>query len=68
LTEQRTYPPLNLTKRRRPQRKRLFNRRRPRPRCSNRGCPWIQSHVGKTTVMLVKIRGPSSIQVDGGQL
>src|SRR6202048_4791003 len=31
LIEQRTYPFLDLTKRRRPQRKRLFNRRWPRP-------------------------------------
>src|SRR6202521_5633718 len=42
LIEQRTYPFLDLTKRRRPQRKRLFNRRWPRPRSSNHGCPWIQ--------------------------
>jgi transposase len=28
--------------RRRPQRKRLFNRRCRRPRSSNHGCPWIQ--------------------------
>src|SRR3981081_1675393 len=42
LCEQRTYPLLDLSKRRRPQRKRLFNRRGPRPRSSNHGCPWIQ--------------------------
>src|SRR3981081_1479562 len=42
LPEQRTYPFLDITKRRRPQRKRLFNRRWPRPRSSNHGCPWIQ--------------------------
>src|SRR3977135_1841170 len=42
LPEQRTYPLLDLSKRRRPQRKRLFNRRCPRPRSSNHGCPWIQ--------------------------
>ena len=42
LLEQRTYPPLDLPKRRRPQRKRLLNRRGPRPRSSNHGCPWIQ--------------------------
>src|SRR5450755_224274 len=42
LIEQRTYPFLDITKRRRPQRKRLFNRRWPRPRSSNHGCPWIQ--------------------------
>ena len=52
LPEQRTYPFLDLTKRRRPQRKRLFNRRYPRPRCSNHGCPWIQNLVRKATVML----------------
>ena len=39
LLEQRTYPLLDLTKRRRPQRKRLFNRRHSRPRSSNHGCP-----------------------------
>ena len=43
LPEQRTYPLLDLTKRRRPQRKRLFNRHCLRPRCSNHGCPWIQN-------------------------
>src|SRR5271170_3680319 len=42
LREQWTYPLLNLPKRRRPQRKRLFNRRYTRPRSSNHGCPWIQ--------------------------
>jgi len=42
LPEQWTYPLLDLPKRRRPQRKRLFNRRCLRPRCSNHGCPWIQ--------------------------
>src|SRR5271165_118747 len=42
LTEQRTYPLLNLPKRRRQQRKRLFNRRCLRPRSSNHGRPWIQ--------------------------
>src|SRR5271157_4350200 len=47
LIEQRTYPFLDLTKRRRPQRKRLFNRRRPRPRSSNHGCPWIQKPAEK---------------------
>src|SRR3981081_1448065 len=41
LVEQRTYPLLDLPKRRAPQRKRLFNRRCPRPRSSNHGCPWI---------------------------
>src|SRR5260370_13469170 len=39
LPEQRTYPLLDLPKRRRPQRKRLLNRRCPRPRSSNHGCP-----------------------------
>ena len=52
LTEQRTYPLLDLPKRRRPQRKRLLNRRRPRPRSSNHGCPWIQKSAKKATVML----------------
>src|SRR3979409_2028634 len=52
LPEQRTYPLLDLPKRRRPQRKRLFNRRGPRPRCSNHGCPWIQKPSEKATVML----------------
>src|SRR5450631_3067902 len=52
LIEQRTYPFLDLTKRRRPQRKRLFNRRWPRPRSSNHGCPWIQKPAEKATVVL----------------
>src|SRR5258705_425033 len=39
LREQRTYPLLDLPKRRRPQRKRLLNRRCPRPRSLNHGCP-----------------------------
>src|ERR1700674_4733244 len=52
LIEQRTYPFLDLTKRRRPQRKRLFNRRYPRPRSSNHGCPWIQKPAEKATVVL----------------
>src|ERR1035437_5080477 len=52
LIEQRTYPFLDLTKRRRPQRKRLFNRRWPRPRHSNHGCPWIQKPGEKATVVL----------------
>jgi len=52
LIEQRTYPLLDLTKRRRPQRKRLFNRRCLRPRSSNHGCPWIQKPFEKATVML----------------
>src|SRR5450756_2037319 len=52
LIEQRTYPFLDLTKRRRPQRKRLFNRRHPRPRSSNHGCPWIQKPAEKATVVL----------------
>src|ERR1700730_6279589 len=42
LPEQRTYPLLDLPKRRRPQRKRLLNRRCPRPRSSNHGYPLIQ--------------------------
>src|SRR5229473_684734 len=52
LSEQRTYPLLDLPKRRRPQRKRLLNRRCPRPRSSNHGCPWIQKPVKKANVML----------------
>src|SRR3982075_619809 len=52
LPEQRTYPFLDITKRRRPQRKRLFNRRWPRPRSSNHGCPWIQKPGEKATVVL----------------
>src|SRR6185312_15607655 len=52
LPEQWTYPLLDLPKRRRPQRKRLFNRRCLRPRCSNHGCPWIQKPSAKATIML----------------
>src|SRR3982750_1171535 len=52
LREQRTYPLLDLSKRRRPQRKRRLNRRGPRPRHSNHGCPWIQKPATKATVML----------------
>src|SRR4030081_4053060 len=52
LPEQRTYPLLDLSKRRRPQRKRLFNRRYPRPRSSNHGCPLIHKPSEKATVML----------------
>src|SRR6516164_362037 len=52
LPEQRTYPLLNLPKRRSPQRKRLVNRRCLRPRSSNHGCPWIQKLSEKATVML----------------
>jgi Acetyltransferase (GNAT) domain len=52
LPEQWTYPLLNLPKRRSPQRKRLFNRRCPRPRSSNHGCPWIQKSSERATVML----------------
>src|SRR4029077_19539273 len=56
LREQRTYPLLDLSKRRRPQRKRLLNRRGPRPRHSNHGCPWIQKPAKKATVMLESVR------------
>jgi hypothetical protein len=52
LPEQRMYPRLDLPKRRRPQRKRLFNRRCLRPRSSNHGCPWTQRPSEKATVML----------------
>src|SRR5438105_8490268 len=60
LREQRTYPLLDLSKRRRPQRKRLLNRRGPRPRHSNHGCPWIQKSANKATVMLGQCGGPHS--------
>ena len=53
LLEKRTYPLLDLPKRRSPERKRLFNRRNTRPRCSNHGCPWIQNPSENATVMLV---------------
>src|SRR5438067_11527778 len=52
LREQRTYPFLDLSKRRRPQRKRLLNRRCLRPRLPNHGCPWIQTFPKEATVML----------------
>src|SRR6476619_1851019 len=52
LREQRTYPFLDLSKRRRPQRKRLLNRRCLRPRPPNHGCPWIQTFPKIATVML----------------
>src|SRR6478736_4538861 len=52
LREQRTYPFLDLSKRRRPQRKRLLNRRCLRPRPPNHGCPWIQTFPKSATVML----------------
>src|SRR6476620_5196570 len=52
LREQRTYPFLDLSKRRRPQRKRLLNRRYLRPRHPNHGCPWIQTFPKSATVML----------------
>src|SRR5260370_18379643 len=54
LPEQWTYSLLDLPKRRRPQRKRLFNRRCLRPRCSNHGGPWIQKASQKATVMLAQ--------------
>src|SRR5437868_2207590 len=52
LREQRAYPLLDLAKRRRPQRKRLLNRRCARPRSPNHGCPWIQNSAENATVML----------------
>jgi hypothetical protein len=52
LREQRTYPCLDLPKRRRQQRKRLFYRRCSRPRSPNHGCPWIQKPSDNATVML----------------
>src|ERR1700682_3214691 len=63
LREQRTYPFLDLSKRRRPQRKRLLNRRGPRPRQSNHGCPWIQKSANKATVMLGPAPDPGSRRV-----
>jgi hypothetical protein len=61
LSEQRTSPLLDLPKRRRPQRKRLLNRRSPRPRSSNHGCPSIQKPAKKATVTLVrKISGDAA--------
>ncbi|HEY5126474.1 MAG TPA: hypothetical protein VIJ35_04115, partial [Bradyrhizobium sp.] len=53
------YPFLDLSKRRRPQRKRLLNRRGPRPRSPNHGCPWIQTFPKEATVMLVRRVGPT---------
>src|SRR5207342_1798072 len=55
LCEQRTYPFLDLSKRRRPQRKRLLNRRCLRPRPPNHGYPWIQIPPKKATVMLGRV-------------
>src|SRR5260370_6674500 len=66
LREQRTYPLLDLPKRRRPQRKRLLNRRCPRPRSPNHGCPWIQKPSKNATVMLsCAIAGPAGRATDG---
>src|ERR1700738_4666538 len=62
LPEQRTYPLLDLPKRRRPQRKRLLNRRCLRPRYPNHGCPWIQKPAKKATVMLVRSTCRRAIQ------
>src|SRR5258708_231822 len=62
LPEQRTYPLLDLPKRRRPQRKRLLNRRCPRPRSSNHGCPWIQKPAKKATVLL------GSVEIQDSQI
>src|SRR4029078_9267695 len=58
LREQRTYPFLDLSKRRRPQRKRLLNRRCLRPRPPTHVCPWIQTFSKSATVMLVTPRSP----------
>src|SRR6478672_557858 len=63
LREQRTYPFLDLSKRRRPQRKRLLNRRYLRPRHPNHGCPWIQTFPKSATVMLVA--RPTGTQKNG---
>src|SRR3982075_3506544 len=68
LSEQRTYPLLDLPKRRRPQRKRLLNRRCPRPRSSNHGCPWIQKPVKKATVMLGQTARRELPMIKGRQL
>ncbi len=65
LREQRTYPFLDLAKRRRPQRKRLLNRRCPRPLSSNHGCPLIQKPSESATVMLRGNRaGQHSIRIN----
>src|ERR1700750_1583012 len=56
LLEKRTYPFLDLSKRRRPQRKRLLNRRCLRPRPPTHGCPWIQTFSKSATVMLESVR------------
>ncbi|WP_256469709.1 transposase domain-containing protein [Bradyrhizobium sp. 142] len=64
MREQRTYPFLDLSKRRRPQRKRLLNRRGPRPRHSNHGCPWIQKSANKATVMLTLYLDDGRIEMD----
>jgi len=54
---------LNLSKRRSPQRKRLFNRRCLRPRSSNHGYPWIQKSSERATVMLARPRaGPAVLK------
>src|ERR1700687_4385735 len=64
LRKQRTYPFLDFSKRRRPQRKRLLNRRYLRPRPPNHGCPWIQIPPKKATVMLahVSVSPPSGLK------
>src|SRR6187455_251754 len=71
LREQRTYPLLDLSKRRRPQRKRLLNRRCLRPRPPNHGCPWIQTFPKSATVMLSReslVKGESEADlVDFGK-
>ncbi|UFW92081.1 IS3 family transposase (plasmid) [Bradyrhizobium barranii] len=68
MREQRTYPLLDLSKRRRPQRKRLLNRRGPRPRHSNHGCPWIQKPATKATVMLGSRRMIAMLKTEGLQV
>src|SRR5205807_6765940 len=62
LREQRTYPLLDLSKRRRPQRKRLLDRRCWRSRPPNHGCPWIQTFSKKATVMLGWLRGDENFR------
>ena len=56
-----TYPFLDLSKRRRPQRKRLLNRRCLRPRLPNHGCPWIQKFPKEATVMVTVVDARRSL-------
>src|SRR5258708_8241282 len=51
LREQRTYPFLDLSKRRRPQRNRLLKRRCLRPQPPNQCCPSIQTFPKQPTLI-----------------